>query len=293
MDAASEDAASAPSDGGEPMLSNSEAGAAGGLPSWALELVGTYAKRSVTFSYDDYVPPPTNTQNVEHAIVKIAQQNDKLRVTMQPCEYTVALKGDSGSPVAFKYPDRFPPLTGDILIGDDDTFVSSPMISHLGFDPVRGGGCTNGRRAPYEDQPWLMDSCQCFAGVLPGMQTDCRVTDTDGDNRSGITMLNPGPITGRYTDVSIVFDYAVTISKGELKSGKRVEWSETRTQSQACINASVDLCSVGNNQLCPGGTTMLIRLSEQVTDAGCEALDKGLFPPAGNSWPEPIDCRMK
>ena len=290
-DAASEDAAVAPTDGGPPSASATDAAPSAALPAWALDLVGTYAKRSINFSYDDYEATPTNTRNEESSILKIAQSGSTLTVSIQLCGYTVTLR-DLNDPLIFKYPSRYPPLTGKLeLDATTRTFSSAAMVGHLGFAPERGRDCAGGRRQRYDDQSWNATTCACSAGSIPVAIDDCRVTDTDGDMKAGITARNPLGL-GSYADVMLVFDYSVAFSDGQVKTTGRHELRETRAQSPACLSTS-GACSVGKNQLCPGGYVKLIQLSKQVTDADCDDFPHGEFGPPDPAWPMDVDCRTK
>lgn len=278
------------SDAATLLMSGDAGGSASAIPAWALPLVGTYAKRSVTFSYDDFVDTrngeqPFNTRNVELSLVKIAQNGNQLDLSIQLCGYAVSVQNDSRA-VVFKYASRTPPLKGRLVLGEPNHFTSAAegaaagteMLSHLGFDPssARTAMCTpGGRRPKFEDQKWITSSsyCQCYATALPEAIDDCRIVDSDGDGQPGIAANGPSVLTT--VDFVMVFDYAVKIVDGEFSGDPQAApiWKEARRQTQACF--ANDLCGVGNNLLCPGGTTLLLRRTAQTTCADFTAGDFG------------------
>jgi hypothetical protein len=259
-----------------------------GLPAWAEPLIGSYARRSVTFSYDELLKPrPGNTRNVEYSILTIAKRDAELELSIQLCEYNVSVEGSATAPLFFKHPSRIPPLKGKIVLGASSTFESEPMVHHLGFDPARGSTCgASGRRERYPEQSWITGStCQCLSSVMPGSINDCRVTDTDADGLPGLTLRNDlGTLA---LDVSIAFDYSLTFREGQVKANRRHELREVRMQTAACINAAVDACDLGYNELCPGGSTRLLPLPGEAT---CADLKPGDFGPL-DGFPATVDCR--
>jgi hypothetical protein len=261
------------------------------LPAWALPLVGTYGKRSETFSYDDASNPAINTRNVEVTLVKIAQNGSELEFRSQLCSYVVSIKGAQGTPpLIFKNPAGIPPLTGRLKLGTTNTFSSEPMLQHLGFDPARGTSCSAGRRTKFEDQSWVTAAtCECYPTTVPEHVDDCRVIDGDGDGKPGITTRGPSPLGTTVFDYALAFDYSITIVDGQIKGNQLHELREIRAQEPSCINAINDGCGVGNNQLCPGGATRLIHLDDQAT---CATLNTGDFGPS-EPFPGEPDCRAK
>ena len=263
----------------------------GALPRWALPLVGTYAVRSVTFSFDDAVRPPINTRNVELSLLTIVQRADELWLRRQMCSYVVSIEGAQGSPpLYFKSAASTLPMEGRIVLATNEAFGTEPILQHLGFDPTRSA-CEPGsiRRPKYEDQTWITGaSCVCYATSVPEHTDDCRVIDGDGDLKPGITANGPSPLGTTVTDYVMVFDYAVTIVDGQLKPNRAHELREVRAQQPACINTASDGCSFGNNELCPGGSTRLLPVDEQAT---CATLNLGDFGPP-DPFPPEVDCRI-
>lgn len=262
----------------------------GGLPAWASPLLGTYVKRSTDFSYDDNTPPPINTRNVEHSLVKVVQNGSALEWTVQLCSYVVSIKGSPGTtPLSLLNTVAYPPLKGRLVLGKAGTFSSTPMLQHLGFDPARGSGCDMGNVRPkFDDQTWISGAtCTCYGTSVPEHVNDCRVIDTDGDGKPGIFARGASPLGTTVSDYAMVFDYSVTIVDGKVMPGRAHELREVRAQQPACINAAVDACSVGNNQLCPGTTTRLLPVDDAVT---CATLNTGDFGPA-EPFPAETDCR--
>lgn len=265
-----------------------DAGAdAGALPSWALPLIGKYAKRSVTFSYDTGgILEPLNTRNVEHSILTISQRGDKLALSIELCAFRVV--GTDSSTFYFKNPGGMPKLTGNILLGAPNTFSSERMVHSLGFDPARGASCgASGKRTRYPDQTWSSAMCDCSPSPLPDSLDDCRVIDGDSDSRPGVTGRG-NFISASLSDVVMTFQYALTFSDGQIKEDKTHELRELRTQTQSCLNFNADACSFGNNTLCAtGGTTKLLP-REDATCANFPEADFGALP----NLPSPVnDCR--
>lgn len=291
-DAGATDVAAPAADAQLDVAPGSDAAPVDGLPAWAASLVGTYGKRSVTFSVDDAPGTPLNTRNVEHAIVKIVQTGNMLSLSSQMCSYTVVIKGAQGSPpLVFKNATSMPPLLGRIVLGATNSFSSEPMLQHLGFDPARGNSCNGaGRRAKFEDQTWITGtSCECYPTSVPEHIDDCRVIDSDGDGKPGITTHGPSPLGTTVSDYAFVFDYSVTIVDGKVGVNRMHELREVRAQEPSCINFINDGCSIGNNQLCPGGFTRLIPLDAAAT---CASLNTGDFGPP-DPFPVEVDCRAK
>lgn len=302
--ATSLEAGSDTSDAGTSPISDAGGGPTN-IPQWALALVGTFAKRSVTFSYDDYVSgsqKPFNTRNVELSLVRIAQNGSQLDLTIQLCGYVVSVQNDNRV-VAFKNAPLTPPLKGRIVLGEANHFSSAgeggapgtEMLSHLGFDPSssRTSMCAPGSRRPkFEDQKWITSSayCQCYGSSIPDDADDCRVIDSDGDGQPGIAANGPSPLSGTF-DYVMLFDYAVKIVAGEFSGDPQAapSWQEVRRQTQSCILA--DGCGVGNNLLCPGGTTLLQRKAAATT---CADFTAGDFGPLDN-WPpdDQRNCLMR
>jgi hypothetical protein len=263
-----------------------EAGAA--LPSWALPLIGTYAKRSVTFSYDDasIAWGPINTRNVEYSILTISQRGDELELSIELCAFRVL--GTDTSEFYFKNPAGMPKLSGHIMLGAAGTFSSERMVQPLGFDPARGSSCgVSGRRTRYADQSWSSAMCECRASTLPDSLNDCRVIDGDSDGRPGITGRG-GFISASPTDVVLAFQYALTLADGKIKADKAHELRELRTQSQECLNASADQCNFGNNTLCATGSTTKLLHREGVSCANFPEDEFGALPALPAT---PNDCR--
>jgi hypothetical protein len=264
---------------------------AGGLPAWAQPLLGTYAKRSTDFSYDDNPSPPINTRNVEHSIVKVVQNGSVLEWTSQLCSYAVSIKGSPGTP-PLNLPNTagMPPLKGHLTLGAPGSFSAAPMLQHLGFDPARGTCDTSNRRTKFDDQTWISGAtCTCYATSVPEHVDDCRVIDGDADGKPGIIARGPSPLGTTISNYAMVFDYSVTISDGTIKPDRAHELHEVRAQQPGCINTAVDGCSFGNNQLCPGVTTRLLPVDDAVT---CATLNTGDFGPA-ESFPVEANCRAK
>lgn len=268
-----------------------EAGAGSTLPSWALPLIGTYAKRSVTFSYDDAsiaIFGAINTRNVEYSILTISQRGNELELSLEMCAFRVV--GSDSSEFYFKNPAGMPKLTGRIVLGAPNSFSSERMVQSLGFDPARGTSCgASGRRTKYPDQTWSSAMCECRASPLPDSLNDCRVIDGDSDARPGITGRG-GFTSASPTDVVLAFQYALTFSDGQVRPDQAHELHELRTQSQECLNDSLtsgDGCNFGNNTLCPDGTTKLLH-REGVT---CANFPEDAFEPLPG-LPSPVkDCR--
>lgn len=265
-------------------------GDAQGLPAWARPLLGTYVKRSTDFSYDDNPSPPINTRNVELSVVRVTQDGSALAWTSQLCSYVVTIKGEPNTaPLNFPNAAGMPPLKGRLVLSEPGTFSSAPMLQHLGFDPQRGTGCDVGNRRPkFEDQVWISGAtCACYATSVPEHIDDCRVIDGDADGKAGIIARGPSPLGTTVASYSMVFDYSVTISDGKIKPDRTHELREVRAQQPGCINRSVDNCSFGNNQLCPGVTTRLLPVDDGVT---CATLNMGDFGPA-EPFPVQTNCR--
>jgi hypothetical protein len=271
-----------------------DAGPANALPAWATnELAGAYAKRSVTFSYDDSLIPPGNTRNVEYSIVKITPTDGVLELTIQLCDFSISLANNEWAPVVFTNAASTPLMKGRLRLDGERAFSTEPMVQHLGFDPARSNGCVPGnRRMKFPDQAWISGAtCECSPTSLPTSVSDCRAVDSDADGRPGITVRGPYRLSGALTDVLFVFDYSVTLADGQVKSGGRHLLREVRAQEAGCLNAAVDSCYAGNNVLCPGGSSVLLPLapSDQAT---CAALNRGAFGPL-DAFPAEVDCRAK
>jgi hypothetical protein len=262
----------------------------GALPAWALPLVGTYAVRSVTFSYDDAALPAINTRNVDHSLLKITRSGEELLVSSQLCSYAVSVKGGQGtSPLSFTNAARTPPLKGRIVLGAPNTFSAAPMLQHLGFDPTRAS-CEMGsnRRTKFDDQSWYTaTTCVCYATSVPEHVDDCRVIDGDGDGKPGLSAHGPSPLGATVADYLLVFDYSVALLDGQVDPNRMHTLRELRAQAPSCINTATDGCSVGNNQLCPGGATKLLPVDEGTT---CATLNMGDFGPP-EQFPVEVDCR--
>ena len=267
--------------------------AVGALPEWALPLVGTYAVRSVTFSFDDATATAFNTRNVELSLLKIVRHGEELLLSRQMCSFVVSIEGAQGSPpLTFKNADSTPPMQGRILLSATHTFSTEPILQHLGFEPTRNA-CDMGstRRAKYEDQTWLTAAtCVCSATSTPEHTDDCRVIDGDADGKPGITAHGPSPLGTTERDYAMVFDYSVTILDGQVKANGAHELREVRAQEGACINTAVDGCSVGHNELCPGGSTQLLPVDDEATCAAVSNM--GAFGPP-DAYPVEVDCRAK
>lgn len=278
------------------MTGSDAAQSASTLPEWALPLIGTYAKRSVAFSYDDDykasgLPGPFNTQNVELSIVKIVRNGEQLDLESQVCYYGVSLREDP-TPLVFRNAPKTPPLTGRIELGAQGSFRSTEMIQHLGFDPSPERSQCTGRRTKFPGQDWNSATCACYGTQVPVNLDDCRVIDGDADGKAGITARGPAALTSGLQDYLMVFDYSLKFTDGELKSDGQLTLREQRAQTPACINASLDLCSIGHNQLCPGGSTKLIKHTDS-SPLTCATLNMGQFGPIDLGWPDPVDCRAK
>jgi hypothetical protein len=293
QDGASPSDAGAAGEAGQATPADAEAGApaASALPTWAKDLPGTYAKRSVTFSYDESLGTAGgNTRNVEHSIITITENGDELEVSMQLCDFTVELESSSSPPVSFKHVSAVAPVVGHIVLEPPNGFSSEPMLLHLGFEPTRGNSCgASGRRDKFEEQSWITGpSCTCSASALPTGINDCRLTDSDGDGKPAVTARGQYlPLTTMLSDIVLVFDISVTFVEGRVATNGRHDLHEVRAQAASCVNASVDYCNVGNNELCPAGFARLIPLTEGAT---CAELDRGAFgPPDG--FPVDVDCR--
>jgi hypothetical protein len=273
-----------------PVVVTSPEPAPGALPAWALPLVGTYAVRSVTFSYDDAALPAINTRNVDHSLLTISRSGEELLVTRQLCSYAVSVKGGQGTPpLSFTNAARTPPLKGRIVLGAPNTFSTAPMLQHLGFDPTRAS-CEMGsnRRTKFGDQTWYTaTTCVCYATSVPEHVDDCRVIDGDGDGKPGLTAHGPSPLGTTEANYLMVFDYSLTLLDGQVDPSRMHTLRELRAQAPSCISAATDGCSIGNNQLCPGGATKLLPVDEGTT---CATLNMGDFGPP-EQFPVEIDCR--
>lgn len=289
-DSAAQDVALAAPADSAPADSGGAAEAA--LPAWAEPLIGSYARRSVTFSYDEQLSSgPGNTRNVEYSILTIAKRGSELELSIQLCAFSMGLEGANNAPLFFKYASRTPPLKGRLLLGAPNAFESEPMVHHLGFDPARGSSCgATGRHERYAEQSWIAGAtCQCLGSLLPASINDCRVTDADADDQPGLTLRNEFFGSVAALDVSIAFDYSLTLVRGQVKSNRHHELSEVRTQAAACLNANVDNCDLGHNELCPGGSTRLLPLSGAATCADLRQADFGPL----DSFPAAVDCRAR
>lgn len=256
--------------GPPPTMQHNDAGSAGSLPEWAQALIGTYAKRSVSFSYDAQSNPP-NTRNIEDSILTIEQDGAGLRAKVQLCHYEVQLTG--WRPLSFKYAFVIPPVKAPILLGADNTFSSEPMTQQLGFDPARNDCQGSVGRSRYIDQTWNTGpTCTCASTRVPTTLNDCRLTDADGDNRAGITATAQVVPFADLSDVVMVFQQSVTLVEGHVVANKNHTLKELRTQDQACLDNAHDLCSFGATQLCPSTVTTKLIFQSQ---ASC-----GTFPDA-------------
>jgi hypothetical protein len=289
-DAASSDVVTVANDAAQGTDPGSDASVASTLPSWALPLIGTYAKRSVTLSYDDgplvLGYPAINTRNVELSVLTISQRGNELEASQQLCAFEVV--ATDGTRFYLKNPAGVPKLTGSIRLAAPDTFSSDTMVQNLGFDPERGSSCgTSGRRMRYPDQTWSSAMCECRASALPDGLNDCRVVDGDSDSRAGITGRGQF-LSSAFSDVLFVFQYSTTFVDGQIKADRAHELKERRTMGQECVNASIDYCGFGNNTLCPGESTTKLIHQEVVTCASLSEAEFGALPP----FPSPVrDCR--
>jgi hypothetical protein len=271
-----QDASAPASDAGTNVSTDgSDAATGGALPDWARPLIGSYAKRSVTFSYEETVPV-FNTRNVEDSILTIAQNGDALEASIKLCSYEVQAMGLM--PVYFKNTAGMQPRKGHILLGTANTFTSEPMPQQLGFDRARADCNGSAHRMKYPDQTWIKGlQCDCSAARLPDSLTDCRVTDGDGDGNAGITLRAQFSPVAVLSDAVIAFESSVTFVAGQVMANKDHTVSELRSQGQSCLDPDNDSCNLGNNQLCAGGTTKLIA-QEQVSCSNFPAAAFGALP---------------
>jgi hypothetical protein len=270
-----------------------DTGPANTLPPWANELTGAYAKRSVTFSYDDSLIPPGNTRNVEYSIVTITPKDGALELTIQLCDFSLSVANDGWLPVVFTNVASTPVMKGRIRLDAERAFSTDPIVQHLGFDPARSNGCAPGnRRMKFPDQTWITGTtCECSSTALPTSTADCRALDSDADGKPGINARGPYRISGALTDVAFVFDHSLAFVDGQVKSGGRHQLREVRAQEAGCLNAAVEPCYAGHNVLCPGGSSVLLPIAPG-DQATCAALNRGAFGPL-DAFPAEVDCRTK
>lgn len=262
-----------------------DGGAGSPLPSWALPLIGKYAKRSVTFSYDANGFSILNTRNVEYSILTISQRGEELAISIELCAFRA--NGTDSSIFYIKNPAGMPKLTGRIVLGAPNTFSSERMVHTLGFDPGRATCGAGGKLTRYADQSWSAPMCECLGSPLPDSLNDCRVIDGDSDSRPGITGRG-NFVSASLSDVVMTFQYAVTFVEGQVKTDQTHELREVRTQSQACLNPDSDACNFGNNTLCSMGATTKLLHREDATCANFPEGDFDALPPLPSTV---RDCR--
>lgn len=260
-----------------------DAGPAASIPAWAEHLLGRYAKRSMYFAYDLNTGGITVTLDTSLVTISEAAPG-QLEMLSQQCFYNV-YRADGGGTFTLLKPESLPPLKGWISLGPEPHFSTETVLQHMGYDPTRQSRCSanSSYATKYEDQKWLTTRCTCSAApeVLPTAANDCRVSDPDMDEQPGVFFKG----TGWASDMSAVLNTTRKISDGEVRIDREHVLREQRTRNVACLVQ----CPPLNEQLCPGGETLMRPLPANAT---CADAVNEVNPIAYPVVPE-RDCRAR
>ena len=153
------------------------------LPSWAEQLVGSYAVRSFAFADDG----ANVTQSEALMIAEIRRDDDVLTLVTQSCK-VVAI--NAIATIHVEKPETLARRRHRMLV-DGEVFSTEPIEVAEGYEANAIPDCAGklGQSIPKRpEQDWLATSCTCSADLIP-KQDDCRVLDPDGDMRPGYTMF--------------------------------------------------------------------------------------------------------
>ncbi|HEX6244490.1 MAG TPA: hypothetical protein VFZ61_26410 [Polyangiales bacterium] len=256
------------------------------VPNWAKPLLGRFAKRSIYFAYDD-TGSGGITATIDVSLVTVsATGSGQLELVGQQCSYDVHWSTGQASFLLLE-PTTLPSVRQSLSLGQAPHFSSDTASLQMGFDSTRQSRCSPGASYAdkYDDQSWITGSrCSCsnVPGVLPTEINDCRVSDTDGDRRPGVALDG----TGFALDITAAINTTIKIADGEVRGDGEHVLREQRTRNVACLAGT---CLPMNDQLCPGGETLMRPLPANATCADARAkVDPIAYPPVPSK-----DCRAK
>jgi hypothetical protein len=241
-------------DGGQ--APDTEAGAAAADPpgiQTASALLGRYVKRTVSFGRDrEPDGTPLVLRAIETSIVDITQgEGGALLLTSRLCSMASNWVSQESTTLIAPRPELIAPLQQTVeLDSDTGRYVGREAHRYVGYDPAREASCAGqpvGALVPaYPDQVWLASGqCRCTGsgGAPPIRPDDCRLTNPDGNDDPGITLVLH---VFADSDVSISFDASSALEFMRLDPRFGAHQVRERVRnSAACAGVVGELCSVG------------------------------------------------
>jgi hypothetical protein len=158
-------------------------------------MLGTYAVHTRFYGHE----LSTGLVSVQHELILLAQITrgpSGLRMHMTTCQDSGALVTGVGlgNDVRVKYPEHLPQRDYDLVI-EGTSFHTTGDAMLIGFQETVPG-CTEGATLA-SDHPWLNGTCSCMSqATLPSDPADCRVIDSDADDKPGMTVEASGLVSG-------------------------------------------------------------------------------------------------
>jgi hypothetical protein len=147
-------------------------------------------------------------------------------------------------------PERLPPRQFELSLSGG-TFRSSSDPQLAGYEPLTGSECPAGTKQSKPDRPWLPNGqCTCPSTELPPDRSDdCRVIDSDGDARPGLSVEYRGATVNqsyvRMKDQSQIVEGTIDAATREHRAS--YAWNSDSHQL-ACATGS---CTRRSLQICP------------------------------------------
>lgn len=235
------------------------------------ELRGSYARRSTFFAIDSTSGNEVMNRGTELALVDIEDDgNGGLVWHTRLCD--MVIDDALGTHVAVRAPARLPAFDLPMVLAPDASFSVPLGRIALGYAPERFddpacqplGSAT--RRARYEDQTWSVDAahyadadawngartCACApsANDLPGMPTDCRLNDADGDGEPGITLDASTALGVAAFTWSVALEYSVAYEQGSRSDDGSLHVLERHVLRPSCVDRAAQTCNTARSLPC-------------------------------------------
>jgi hypothetical protein len=274
----------------------------GVLPAMAAALRGTYARRSTFFAVDSGTRNAVMSRGAELALIRIEDDGvGGLRWRTQLCSLTI--DDAIGTKVIVTHPEALPTVEQVLRAADDGSF-SAPLVRvAMGYVPERfddpdcqaQDGST--RRPRFDDQTWPVDpaqypdgeawtvggtcACPASASDLPGIPSDCRLTDSDADGAPGLTVTAVAPLVATRFSWSVALEYTLAYEAGSRAQDGSLEVTERHVLRPRCVDRAAQTCASGQSLPCRTETseTLIVPVDGSIPD--CAALQNAkaqLFP---------------